>query len=154
MVNVTVMPRDIAIELGRDPDSLSTLESAQWNVWILDAMRIVESGIGDLQPRQEDVDYVIRQAVLELARVPNPSVESDTVRIDDGQVTTRYRNSPRRITILPEWWALLGVKGGSAFSIDMAGDRTAAHQPWCDVHMGGAGCSCGASLAGFPLWEW
>ena len=154
-LTVTTTPEDIAVDLGRDPDSLDSITTAQWQRWIDDAARIIDKRIGDIVPDPGDLDYVIRMAVVSMAQAPAPGVESESVQIDDGGVTTRYRSATRRVEILPAWWELLGVKsGGAAFSIDMTAGCVAAHQPWCDVNMGGLDCSCGASLAGFPLWEY
>lgn len=155
-LTVTTTPEDIAVDLGRDPSSLDAIETAQWQRWISDAVRLIEKRIGDVVPDPGDLDYVLRQAVVAMAQAPTPGVESESVQIDDGGVTTRYRSAIRRVEILPAWWEMLGVtaSGGAAFSIDMTGGEAAIHQPWCDVYLGGATCSCGASLAGFPLWEY
>ncbi len=152
---VTTSPTDIAVDMGRDPASLSTLETAQYQRWIDDAALLISKGIGDVVPDPADLDYVVRQAVLAVAQAPAPGVSSESVQIDDGQYTTRFDRAPRRITILPEWWAMLGVASGkgAAFTIDMAPAALATHVAWCDLYMGGASCSCGASIAGYPIFE-
>lgn len=154
-LTVTTTPWDIAIDLGRDPESLDSLEEAQWLRWIRDAAHLISKRLGDIVPDTDDLDYVIRHAVVAMVQAPTPGVESESVQIDDGGVTTRYRSATRRIEILPAWWEMLGVKnGGQPFSIDMTAGASAIHQPWCDVNLGGGSCSCGAALAGFPLWEY
>lgn len=46
-----------------------------------------------------------------------------------------------------------GVKSG-AFSVDTVGlGGNSAHADICAINFGANYCSCGASLAGFPLWE-
>lgn len=42
---------------------------------------------------------------------------------------------------------------GKAFAIDTAPGGSNAHLPWCDLMFLGATCSCGASIAGYPLYE-
>lgn len=42
--------------------------------------------------------------------------------------------------------------GRQAFSIDTA-PATSGHMPWCDLMFGGASCSCGVDLAGYPIYE-
>lgn len=42
---------------------------------------------------------------------------------------------------------------GQAFNISMMPARWADHVPWCDLYMGGDTCSCGAVLAGHPIYE-
>lgn len=40
-----------------------------------------------------------------------------------------------------------------AFSVDTAPRSTSSHLPWCSWSMGATWCSCGADLAGFPIYE-
>ena len=78
------------------------------------------------------------------------------MQIDDGMLTQRFTRTPRRVTILPEWWDMLGVVTGKgkAFSIDMTAECYGwSHHPWCDLALGGTTCSCGAWLAGAPIYE-
>lgn len=42
---------------------------------------------------------------------------------------------------------------GKAFSYDTAGGVSATHAEVCSLYFGAAYCSCGAVLAGAPLWE-
>ena len=37
-------------------------------------------------------------------------------------------------------------------SIDTA-PTSSEHLPWCDLMFGGAACSCGAGIAGYPIYE-
>lgn len=154
---MSVTPADIASSLGRDP--YSGVELAQVQTWINDAIYLISRRAEklDLDVDQDDLDYVVRQAVLAVA---DPAVESQSVQVDDGMVTTRYgrtpERTPRRVSILSEWWSMLGLNEGDgrAFSVDMTPAGWVGHQPWCDLMLGGASCSCGASLnRGVPLWE-
>lgn len=152
-ITPTTQPDDIATEMGRDPATLSTIERAQINLWIADAVLLINRGIGDAAPDEETVDYVVRQAVKAVAQAPAPGITSESVQVDDGMLTQRFDRAARRITILPEWWAMLGVaNGGKAFSVEMGATRS-AHLLWCDLAFGGASCSCGAAIAGYPIYE-
>lgn len=42
---------------------------------------------------------------------------------------------------------------GKAFSYDTAGGASVTHAEMCSLYFGAADCSCGAVLAGAPLWE-
>lgn len=44
-------------------------------------------------------------------------------------------------------------KAGQAFSVSMGGDHGGGHLPWCDRLWDPARCSCGAALAGRPIFE-
>lgn len=43
-------------------------------------------------------------------------------------------------------------KPGGAFSIDTSPARGLRHLPWCSIMFGGE-CSCGAVIAGYPIFE-
>ena len=91
-----------------------------------------------------------------VAQVRRPDDATQVTKsVDDGSVTRTYKSSRGRVDILDEWWALLGVvaSGGQAFAVDVM-TLTAVHQPWCNVNLGANYCSCGADLAGYPLWEY
>ena len=151
---VTTMPEDIAVAMGRSAESLDNLERAHFQRWIDDAALLISQKVADDAVIDANVlDYVIRQAVVAVAQGPQPNVSSESVQVDDASLTTRYVRAARRVSILPEWWAMLGVSGsGRAFSVDMAGART-AHRLWCDLAFAGATCSCGADIAGYPIYE-
>lgn len=155
MLDVTTTPESIAVDLGRDPATLTSLDTAQFWRWIDDAAFLISERIGDLTPSTAALDYVIRQAVVTVAQGPTPGVTAETVQIDDGQYTTRYERAAKRISILPEWWAMLGVTDGKgkAFSIDMTPASLTAHAATCSLAFGALYCSCGADIAGFPLFE-
>lgn len=152
---MSVSPQTLAVYMGRD--SLTSLDTAQLQAWIDEAFYLIGRRIPDTSSvDSEALDYVVRQAVLTLAEQPAPGVLQESVQVDDGAVTTRYAKAPRRITILPEWWAMLGVadgKANGAFSIDMTGGASAIHVAWCSINLGATYCSCGADLAGYPLYE-
>lgn len=155
MLDVTTTPAMIAVDIGRDPLALSGLETAQFQRWIDDAALLISHRIGDLMPAPNDLDYVIRQAVVAVAQGPTPGVSSESVQIDDGQYTTRFERTPRRVTILPEWWAILGITDGKgrAFTIDMTPSDMTIHAATCSLAFGALHCSCGADIAGYPLFD-
>jgi len=41
----------------------------------------------------------------------------------------------------------------SAFSVDTAPGLGSIHSIWCSLGLGGDSCSCGANIAGFPIYE-
>ena len=45
-----------------------------------------------------------------------------------------------------------GTASTAAFSITPTGS-TVTHMPWCSINMGAVYCSCGADIAGYPLYE-
>lgn len=161
---MAVTPADIAVELGRTAPEPDSTEYAQWELWITDAYMLIEARLGDLDELdQAKLDYVVRQAVAAHVRQPDDATQV-AVSIDDGSVSRSYRSSRGRVTIIDEWWALLSPKSsGGAFSIFPAGRGDCWHADICtanryvdaagNVVFGGAYCSCGADIAGFPLYE-
>lgn len=107
---MTVQVSDIETALGR---TLSTSEQAQATQWIADALLLIEARLGDPDDlNQVRLDYVVREAVVSRFRNPE-GYQSES--IDD--YTYRHGSETRRVTILPEWWALLTpTVESSAFS--------------------------------------
>jgi hypothetical protein len=46
-----------------------------------------------------------------------------------------------------------GDDAGEAFTVDMAPTGNAVHLDWCTLMLGGNYCSCGADIAGVPIYE-
>lgn len=150
---MTVTAATISTALGRDSTGAS--EEAQWEMWIADALMLIEARLGDPADLDEaKLDYVVREAVVAHIRHPDDATQVQ-VSVDDASMSRSYRTGTGRVTIRREWWALLAPDDEDnvgAFSIDtLAG--VSAHLPWCDLHLGGADCSCGAALAGYPIYE-
>jgi len=145
---------DIAVALGRDqPDAAST-EAKQWGMWINDALLLIEARLGDpAKLNQTNLDYVVREAVVAQVRRPDDATSVE-VAVDDGRVAKRYTSARGRVFIRDEWWRLLDPSGKSgAFAVDLAGSALAVrHAPTCSIYFGATYCSCGADIAGFPLY--
>ena len=124
--------------------------------WILDAEFLIEQRvpISSLDSSKLlAVDYVVMQAVMAVAEAPKPGVVQETVTVDEASISERFSRTPRRVTILPGWWTMLGVGSGRAFTINMAPGDHSGHLPWCSLSMGAAYCSCGVDIAGVPIYE-
>jgi hypothetical protein len=131
---------DIQAALGR-PTSPTDAELAQWEIWISDALLLIEARLGDPdQLDQARLAYVVREAVIAHIRRPD---DATTVDVSIG-----------RVTIRDEWWALLSDanNSASAFSIRPGGGYC-AHLPWCSSMFGANYCSCGVDIAGEPIFE-
>ena len=151
----TVTPDDIAVALGRTAPAVESAEYAQWSMWIGDAEMLIETRrvqVDDtLELDEVKVDYVVRQAVLAHVLRPDNATQV-TISVDDASTSKTYRSSTGRVSILDEWWALLGlaVVAGSVFTIDTAA-TSLGHAPYCDLMFDPtASCSCGASIGMFP----
>lgn len=153
-------PADVAVALGVDAPTTGSTQAQQWQMFIGDALMLIQNRVDELQVDEADIsqvkiDYVVREAVVAHVRRPDDATQV-TIQVDDGQSSKTYRTGAGRVTILDEWWTMLGLtgNGGQAFGIDTV-SSSATHQPWCSLMMGALFCSCGADLTGsFPLWEY
>lgn len=154
---MSVTPDKIAVALGRtapDPDSPLF---AQWEMWIADAMMLIEAKRAKVKPSavldEAKVDYVVRESVVAQVKKPDDATQV-TTQIDDGMISKAYKSSSGRVSIRDEWWELLGlVDTSSAFHVDTAPSFGSAHLPWCSLAFGAAYCSCGVDIAGVPIFE-
>lgn len=121
---MAVTPEMIAVALGRTAPTAGSPEESQWEMWIADALMLIEARLGDSSLLdQAKLDYVVREAVA--AHVRNPdSATQVTVSVDDASSSRQYRTSYGRVRILDEWWNLLEPAGspGRAFSVDLMPD--------------------------------
>lgn len=150
---MTVTSETVATALGRASDTITDTEDAQWSMWIDDAFMLIEARLGDPDDLdQARLDYVIREAVV--AHVRNPENATQVSEsLGDASLSRTYRSSKGRVVILDEWWALLAPTPVSgAFVVDLLGTST-IHLPWCNINFGADYCSCGADIAGTPIYE-
>lgn len=118
-----VTPEKIAVALGvAVPEPESALD-LQWQLWIDDAYMLIEARralLDVLPPDEAKLDYVVREAVVAQVKKPDDATQV-TVQVDDGMTSKSYRSGKGRVSILDEWWVLLGLTDPSgAFSLDMA----------------------------------
>lgn len=69
----------------------------------------------------------------------------------DTRQRTGYHLWPSEITDL-QGICSGGPAGRQAFSIDTAPSYV-SHMPWCSLVLGATYCSCGADIAGYPIYE-
>lgn len=152
----SVTPAMLAVALGKAAPEAGSVTEQQWQMWLDDAGMLIESRQLDLKvaaPDQAKVDYVIREAVVAHIKRPDDATQV-TVSVDDGSSSRSYQSGKGRVTILDEWWVLLGlVETSGAFSVDMVGGAFSPHLPWCTLMFRGNYCSCGVDIAGRPIFE-
>lgn len=121
-------------------------------MWVDDALLLIEARLGDpALLNQGNLDYVVREAVVAQVRRPDDATSVE-IGVDDGRVAKRYTSSRGRVFIRDEWWRLLDPAGKTgAFSIDLAPVATTVHAETCAIYFGANYCSCGAVIAGYPI---
>lgn len=152
---MSVTASTIAVALGvaaPEPDSVT---EKQWEMWIDDALMLIESRRELLDADELDeikLDYVVREAVVAHIKKPDDATQV-TISVDDGSSSRTYRSGRGRVTILDEWWLILGLTEPSgAFGLDMV-STSSVHLPWCALSLGANYCSCGTDIAGHPIYE-
>jgi hypothetical protein len=145
----------LAVALGQAAPGAGSVTEQQWRMWIDDAEMLIESRQLQLAVDSIDqakLDYVVREAVVAHIKRPDDATQV-TIAVDDGSSSRSYQSGKGRVTILDEWWALLGlVEASGAFSIDTV-STASKHLPWCTLMLGGNYCSCGVDIAGYPIYE-
>lgn len=150
---MAVTPETIAVALGRTAPADGSAEFLQWQMWIGDALMLIDARLGDpALLDQAKLDYVVREAVKAHVLKPDDATEV-RVAVDDASTARTYRSSKGRVFILDEWWDLLSPTVSSgAFVVDTVGFGT-SHLPWCSLMFGATYCSCGVDIAGEPIFE-
>jgi len=152
---MSVTPAMLAVALGRTAPESGSVTEQQWELWIGDAEMLIETQrvkLGAEVPDEAKLDYVVREAVAAHIKRPDDATQV-TVAVDDASSSRSYQTGKGRVTILDEWWALLGlVEPSGAFSLDMVGGAS-VHLAWCTLMLGGNYCSCGVDIAGYPIYE-
>ncbi|MEO2134609.1 Gp19/Gp15/Gp42 family protein [Microbacterium sp.] len=154
---MSVTPDNIAVALGVTAPTSGSVTYQQWELWIDDANMLIDTRSAQLNITPTDIgeakrDYVVREAVVAHIKKPDDATQV-TISVDDGSTSKSYRSSKGRVTILDEWWVLLGLTDpAGAFTLDMV-PQSSAHLPWCSLNMGASYCSCGVDIAGVPIFE-
>lgn len=145
----------LAVALGQAAPEPNSITEQQWEMWVDDALMLIETrktllGVDVLD--EAKTDYVVREAVVAHIKKPDDATEV-RVSVDDASTSRSYQSGKGRVTILDEWWALLGLtESKGAFSVGMVATGT-YHLPWCSLAFGAVYCSCGVDIAGTPIFE-
>ncbi|MDH5134067.1 MULTISPECIES: Gp19/Gp15/Gp42 family protein [unclassified Microbacterium] len=156
---MTVTPAMIAVKLGRAAPEPGSIQEQQWEMDIDDAYMLIENraeelGVDMATISELKLDYVVREAVAAYIKRPDDATQV-SITVDDGTTSRSYQSGKGRISILDEWWRMLGLveTESGAFAIDMVPSLGSAHLPWCSLAFGATYCSCGVDIAGKPIFE-
>jgi hypothetical protein len=122
---MSVTPDMLAVALGQAAPEPGSITDLQWEMWIDDAGMLIETRRAQLGVTealdQAKVDYVVREAVVAHIKKPDDATQV-VISIDDGSSSRTYQSGKGRVSILAEWWTLLGLteSNGGAYSFDMA----------------------------------
>lgn len=123
-----------AVNAGTQATEAQTDLLAEAKLVLLGAVkRWAEAGSGAWQSRTQSA---------------GPYALAETV---DTRQRTGFNLWPSEITQLQEICKTTSAQG-KAYAIDTVG-AASAHLPWCDLAFGSGSCSCGADIAGEPIYE-
>lgn len=140
--------------VGADAPAAATIQA-----FITDAETLVASEYSTLDARiaDEDDPVTTERVVMVVARMVIRALRNpDNVRsTQTGPFGTTFAgDNPGGLYLSDDDRKLLGDPGGTesgAYSIDMLGDALSIHSEACSLRFGATYCSCGADIAGYPL---
>lgn len=127
---MAVTYHDVATTLLRTPPDPASTDARAWTMWIEDARRQIRRRFDLDALDQDDLDFVVREAVAAKARRPG-SERQVSISVDDGSVSRTYETGTGQVTILQEWWDLLtpDTDESGAWTINPLPKRP--HVSWC-----------------------
>lgn len=101
------------------------------------------------------VKSILRAAILRWNDTGSGAVQQTQVGPFGQMIDTRQH---RKGMFWPsEIESLQGIcssgEQGKAFAVDTVAGIAVIHAPWCALNMGANYCSCGADIAGYPIYE-
>jgi hypothetical protein len=103
-----------------------------------------------------EAKLILLGAVSRWARVGEGAVQSQTAGPFSVATDTRERGGynlwPSEVEQLRALCVSDAERGG-AFTFDVSPALGGTHAPWCNVNFGANYCSCGADIAGYPIYE-
>lgn len=138
--------------------------------WIGRAERLIRREFPDLQSRldsgaepdlQETVVDVVTAMVTRVFRNPSGhrsvTGQETTGQFSGSNTITFGGDNPGALALLDEERDALrppdAPKSGQAYNVSVGGTHVSQHLPWCSLWFTGKWCSCGADIAGHPIYE-
>lgn len=132
---------------GSEPHAEVLLEDA--SQFILDT--VPTAGTVSEATRRRVVCSVVRRSIE--ANQTGTGVESWQQSTGPFAATIRPVNPSGDFYLTKQEKAALGAGRSQAFGVQIADTSTLVHRPWCALMFGATYCSCGADIAGAPIYE-
>ena len=158
---------DDVIDAWVGPDAAPD-DTDQVALWIARAERRIRAAVPDIQSRidAEEPDLLenaIDVAVAMVTRVyRNPSGhrsisgQETTGQFSGSNTITFGGNNPGALELLDDERDALrppdAPATGQAFNVSTISEGAVQHLPWCSLWFTGKWCSCGADIAGYPIY--
>lgn len=133
--------------VGADAHATVLLEDA--SQFILDT--VPSAGLASESTRRRIVCAVVRRAMPDADGMEG--MESIQQSGGPFSVTMKPVNPAGDFYLTKQEKVALGAGVQKAFGVQIAGTTASVHLPWCSLNMGATYCSCGADIAGEPIYE-
>ena len=158
---------DDVIDAWVGPDAAPD-DTDQVALWIARAERRIRAAVPDIQSRIDAdepdlLENAIDVAVAMVTRVyRNPSGhrsisgQETTGQFSGSNTITFGGNNPGALELLDDERDALrppdAPATGQAFNVSTISEGVVQHLPWCSLWFTGKWCSCGADIAGYPIY--
>ena len=133
---------------GADTHATVLLEDA--SQFILDTVPAAENAVA--ATRRRIVCAVVRRSMTAAAG-DMAGLESYQSSTGPFSMSAKPVNPHGDFYLTKQEKQALGHGKQQAFGVSIGGLGPVVHLPWCDLNFGGATCSCGADIAGEPIYE-
>lgn len=100
---------------------------------------------------------ILRGAIIRWHEAGSGALQQQQVGPFGQTVDTRQQRRgmfwPSEIEQLRDLCVRFSDSESGAYTLDLAPSTLTSHRPWCSLYFGATYCSCGADIAGFPLYE-
>ena len=134
--------------LGADDHAEALLEDA--SQFMLDVVPTTADATE--ATRRRIVCSVVKRA-MQSEGSPMAGYESTQMGAGPFQATFKPLNGHGDFYLTKNEKLALGWRKGRAFGVQVAGFGSACHRPWCALAFKANYCSCGADIAGEPIYE-
>jgi hypothetical protein len=133
--------------VGADAHATVLLDDA--SQFILDT--VPSAGLASESTRRRIVCAVVRRAMPDADGMEG--MESIQQTAGPFGVTMKPANPAGDFYLTKQEKVALGAGAQKAFGVQIAGMGASIHLPWCNLNFGATYCSCGADIAGEPIYE-
>jgi len=133
---------------GADAHATVLLEDA--SQFILDTVPTAEAA--NPATRRRIVCAVVKRA-MEAGTADTAGFDSVQMGTGPFQYGGKVSNPSGDFYLTKQEKKALGAGAQKAFGVQIAGPDRSVHLPWCSINFGATYCSCGADIAGEPIYE-
>lgn len=125
------------------------------NVLLADASQFIVDTVPSALTASASTLRRIVCAVVKRAMASGDATGNESVQYGTGpfQMTAKPTNPHGDFYLTKQERRALGEGRQTAFGVQVASFCAVIHRPWCNLNFGALDCSCGADIAGVPIYE-